>query len=143
MKVFVDTNIIIDLLCTREPFAKDAAEIFKMGYEKRIDLYLSSLTVINAIYVCRKYGYNNSDIIISLKKLCSFCNVTSIGSNEIHESFSSSGSDFEDMVQLHSAVASGADCIVTRDKTGYELSPIQVFEPKEFINHLFFALKKS
>lgn len=132
MRVFVDTNIVIDLICTREPFAKDAVEIFKKGYEKKIELYLSSLTVINTMYVCRKYGYNKDDVVMSLKKLCSFCNITSIGSNEIHKSFANIGSDFEDTVQLQSAVSSGADCIVTRDKTGYDQSPIQVFEPKEF-----------
>ena len=57
MTVFVDTNILIDLLCERESFVQSARMLFAYGYSGRLTLVLSSLSLVNAVYIARKYGY--------------------------------------------------------------------------------------
>lgn len=57
-KVFVDTNIIIDLLAKREPFCKDAQDLFTMSDKKEILLCISSLSFANAYYSIVKHHKN-------------------------------------------------------------------------------------
>ena len=49
MTVFVDTNILIDLLCERESFVQSARMLFAYGYAGRLALVLSSLSLVNAV----------------------------------------------------------------------------------------------
>ena len=55
-RVFLDTNVVIDLLDKREPFWKDAAALFTMAYNGQVELYISSLTYATASYLLRKHG---------------------------------------------------------------------------------------
>ena len=54
-KVFIDTNIIIDLLAKREPFYKDAQDLFTLSDKKEIHLCISSLSFANAYYSIAKH----------------------------------------------------------------------------------------
>ena len=56
MKVFLDTNIVIDLLDKREPFYIDAVELFTLAYKKEITLFVSPMTYATASYLLRKHG---------------------------------------------------------------------------------------
>ena len=50
-KLFVDTNIVIDLLSRREPFFEETAELFSLADKKQVELAISSLTIANSSYV--------------------------------------------------------------------------------------------
>ena len=63
MKVFIDTNIFIDFIAARQPFAKEAAIIFQLADNKEIDLLLSDLTIINTIYILQRLHYPIDEII--------------------------------------------------------------------------------
>ena len=54
-KVFVDTNVIIDLLAKREPFFKDAQDLFTLSDQNEIQLYISALSFANAYYSLSKH----------------------------------------------------------------------------------------
>lgn len=54
MKVRIDTNIILDVLCKRPEYYKDSAKIFKLCEVKEITEVISSLSVPNIIYIMRK-----------------------------------------------------------------------------------------
>ena len=53
-KLFVDTNIIIDLLAKREPFYLEAAELFTMGINKQLEISISVITFVKTNYILRK-----------------------------------------------------------------------------------------
>ena len=57
MKVYIDTNILIDLVCLREPFAEQAQKLFALGYIGKLSLITSALSFVNTIYIGRKYNY--------------------------------------------------------------------------------------
>ena len=53
MTVFVDTNILIDLVCERESFVQSARLLFFFFFSKRLNLVLSSLSLLNSVYLAR------------------------------------------------------------------------------------------
>lgn len=55
-RLFLDTNIVIDLLEKREPFCYDAVKLFTMAYNKRVQLMFSPLTYATASFLLRKHG---------------------------------------------------------------------------------------
>ncbi len=58
-KVFVDTDVILDLLMEREPFQKAAVELFRQIELKNIKGYTSPLIIANLHYLLSKI-YNKS-----------------------------------------------------------------------------------
>ena len=72
MKVYIDTNILIDLVCSREEFLSDAQSLFSLGYAGKIQLSLSALSFINAVYISRKYRFPIQAVKQSLLSIASF-----------------------------------------------------------------------
>lgn len=61
MNVFIDTNIIIDVLDQREKFFEASSNILSLGAENKIELYATALTMANCIYILRKpLGYDGA-----------------------------------------------------------------------------------
>ena len=50
MRVFVDTNVLLDMICQREGFKEDADTIFRYCIEDKLKIVMSALTLINANY---------------------------------------------------------------------------------------------
>lgn len=63
MKVFVDTNILIDYVCRRAPFFLPAKAIFASGYLGKSQIAVSALSIVNSIYIGRKYGSETLKIV--------------------------------------------------------------------------------
>lgn len=76
MKVFVDTNVLIDLVCSRAGFVENAQHLFALGYMRRITLMISSLSFVNTVYIARKYGY--LEVSGALEKISSFVEVVDL-----------------------------------------------------------------
>ena len=54
MKILIDTNVILDVLCNRADFVEDAKKIFKLCEVNKVDGYISALSVPNIVYIMRK-----------------------------------------------------------------------------------------
>lgn len=132
--LFIDTNILIDLLCHRECFA-EAATIINMGMEGNVMLYCSSLTIANCVYNCRK-TLGKEQTAELLKRLCKYIKIAPCGQTEVDAAFGHSSSDFEDVLQYHSAVSAGADIILTRNGKHFSFSAVPVMDCMEFLDTL-------
>ena len=55
-KLFLDTNIVVDLLERREPFCHDAVRLFTMAYNRQVQLVVSPMTYSTASFLLRKHG---------------------------------------------------------------------------------------
>ena len=53
-KVFVDTDIVLELLSARKPYYVHAAELFSLADGTSIKLYVSSLTFAKVNYILSK-----------------------------------------------------------------------------------------
>ncbi|MBP5425655.1 MAG: PIN domain-containing protein [Prevotella sp.] len=130
MKLFLDTNIIIDLITGREPFGRDAAILFQLGRSGN-ELIVSDLSVFNTVYVLQKLRYAKEDIYDILVSLLPTLTVTSMGVSVVERCILRRGKDFEDDAQFFAAVDAKADFIITRNKKDFP-SDDSVVEPQEF-----------
>lgn len=133
MKVFLDTNVIIDFYANREEFFKPASIIIDLAYHGKITLYASALSFVNAYYVLGR-TYKVETLNEKLNALANVCNITPIDEHIIRESLVQHRFDFEDRVQYESACTMSPDVIVTRDIKHFMELPIDVKEPISFLN---------
>ena len=98
MKVFLDTNIIMDFCARRLPFFENASLIIDMGYRKELVLVVSSLTFINVAYILRK-AYPQDLVMQKLANLAKICTVSPIDEEVILTGIRMKAKDFENSVQ--------------------------------------------
>ncbi len=132
MNVFVDSDIILDLIAERDPFYIHAAKLFTLIDQGKIKAYTSPIIFANLHYILRKYK-SNSFALQSLRKLKTLINVLTIGSRVVEQALNSEFKDFEDALQYFTAINNGIKIIVTRNKVDYRKSKITVSTAEEFI----------
>jgi predicted nucleic acid-binding protein len=130
--VFVDTNIVIDLLQKRENFYKEAQELFTKADRKKLKLYISALTFANTYYILSKY-YSSSEAKKILSKFKVLVEVLPTTDKIIDLSLASDFNDFEDAIQFYTALESNLHVIITRNKKDFKNNLIPVFSAKEFL----------
>jgi len=132
-KIFVDTNIVIDLLSRRESFFEEAAALFSLADRKQIELSVSSLTIANTSYaLLRQMDSNKAKSI--LRKLRLIVNILQLDDKIIglalnDETFS----DFEDGLQYFTAIENEQELIITRNLKDFKYSKIPTMTAKQFI----------
>lgn len=135
MTVFVDTNVLIDFVCKRDNFYDNAKKLFALGYIGELELGMSSLSIINAMYIGRKYGI--VPMKERLKSILMFVKVCDIEARVVVEALDGGWKDYEDAVQFRSAVGIHANCIVTRNKKDFTESDIPVYTVDELLESLY------
>ena len=132
MRIFLDTNVLVDFCAEREPFYPDAASIIEMAYDGKVTAIASSLTFVNIAYVLRKVKPHEL-VMQKLEQLMDLCVVLPIDRQIISLASSSRSKDFEDAVQYFSAVQANVDLVITRDAKGFADFEIPVMTPAEFL----------
>lgn len=132
-KVFVDTNIIIDLLAKREPFYKDAQDLFTLSDKKEIELCISSLSFAKAYYSIAKH-HKDVDAKKYLSKFKVLVTVFPLEDKAIELALASDFTDFEDGLQYFIAMDNEAEIIITRNKKDFKSSKIPVMTAGEYLN---------
>ncbi len=132
MKIFVDSDIILDLLAKREPHYIHSAKLFTLIDRQEIAAYASPLIFVNLHYLLKKLT-SNAAALKSLRKLKTLINILPIDERVIEQSLNSDFNDFEDAVQYFTAVNNGIDLILTRNKIDYKKSKITVATAEEFL----------
>ncbi len=133
LKLFLDTNIIIDLLADRKPFSNGAYLIFKEAKKNKWKLYTSSISILTTYYLLEKQietKVANRAIETILKRL----EIQDLTKKELNLAIKSETIDLEDACQIECAKRIGKlNYIVTRDKKGFKKSVIDVINPGELI----------
>lgn len=132
MKVFIDTNIMIDFLENRQPFADNAIRIFELSALGIIELYVSDLTIANVRYITQK-KITLTDFYQAMASLQEYIHITTIGELAVRKAIQIQAKDFEDALQYYSAEFANADVIVTRNITDYYFATLPVLTPSVFL----------
>ena len=132
MKVYLDTNILIDFVCKRVPFYEDAKRLFALGSIGQFDLVTSSLSIVNTIYIGRKYEL--PIVKQRIKSILSFVAVCDLQADVVIKSLDSDWQDYEDSVQSMTAMDTFANCIITRNKKDFRKSVIPVYTIDELMS---------
>lgn len=132
LKVFIDSDIILDLLAQREPYYEYAAKLFTLVDQRKINAYTSPIIFANIHYILKKLK-SNMFALQSLRKIKTMVNVLSIDEKVIEQSLNSDFKDFEDAIQYYTAVNNGIKVILTRNISDYKSSKITVSTSEQFI----------
>lgn len=136
MRVFIDTNILLDHLIGREPYFQSADKIIKLCAEKKIQGYIAAHSITNMFYILRK-DMSEKERREALLELCKILRVEGIDSVKIISGLKNKKfSDFEDCLQEECAAAIKADYIITRNKEDYAFSELQCSTAEEFLEAL-------
>ncbi|MBO6216565.1 MAG: PIN domain-containing protein [Prevotella sp.] len=133
MRVYIDTNILVDLVLARKDFLSDAQRLFALGYANEIQLLVSALSFVNTLYIGKKYKFSIEEVKSKLKIIADFADVVDLRGQNVVDMLDSNWKDYEDATQFRSALDEQADCIITRNKKDYTNSSIEVLTPPEFL----------
>lgn len=132
-KIFVDTNIVIDLLARRKPFFEEAAELFSMADKKQVQLSVFSLTFANTSYaLIRQMDSNKAKSI--LRKLRLILKVLPLDDKILGLALDDMAfSDFEDGLQYFTAIENEQELIITRNLKDFKNSKLPTMTARQFI----------
>lgn len=135
MKIFWDANVLVDLVDQARSGHADAVKLLKQTHKIAATNLCAwhSLSILS--YLCtKKFGRESADEII--QELLKVFEIPATGSTQARRAFAYNTSDYEDALQIASAVAGYADYVVTQDAKGFRQSPIAVVSPKEIVSVL-------
>lgn len=136
MRVLIDTCIIIDVLQSREPFCKEAQELFLAVANKQFIGFLTAKSTTDIYYPTHRCTHDDKETRRILNTLFALFELLDTSGIDCRKAISSDLSDFEDAVMVESAIRSGMDCIVTRNLKDYVKAPLPVYSPSDFLNLL-------
>ena len=129
--LFLDTNIVIDLLEKREPYCYDAVRLFTMAYKKQVRLLISPMTYATASYLLGKHGAEGvRNLLSNLRRLT---HVSTANEHTIDDALASQFDDFEDALQYYSALQAKAEAIITRNGKDFTSSKLPVMTAGEYL----------
>lgn len=131
-RVFVDSDILIDVFSKREPFYADSAYILHMAEKGTCRAFTSPLILANVYYVLRKFS-NKETAMASVQKIRKILGVVDMDQRIVDRALHSSFADFEDALQNYSAENAAMDIILTRNIEHYKDSNLSVLRPTEAI----------
>ncbi len=136
MKVFLDTNILLDVLVERDnkEFTENATMILGLGSNRVLDLYMSVLSVTIIAYVLRNMTAVKKKGII--KDLVSIVKVLPFLPEHVENMLECQMNDIEDAMQVQSAKEGQCDVIVTRNTTDFRDAGLLVISPEEFLKKI-------
>jgi len=133
-RLFLDTNIVIDLLDRREPFCHDAVQLFTRAYYKQVQLIVSPMTYTTASFLLHKHGADGVRKLLSNFRQLS--HVATADERTVDDSLASQFNDFEDAMQYYCALKSKADIIITRNGKDFSASKLPVMTATEYLSTL-------
>ena len=134
-KLFLDTNVVLDLLGEREPFYDSAAKIATLADKGKVKLVVSALTYSTAFYILSKFEGTEA-IKDKLRKFKVIAETSDLTDKIIAKALSSKFSDFEDALQYHCALEMDCNILITRNEKDFKESKISVMTPDEYLKSL-------
>lgn len=131
--VFVDTNIIIDILAQRIDFYEDSQDFFTYAIENKIQLVVSTLSFVNTHYILSEQ-MKKTKVRNTLRKFKTLVTVLPFDNKILELSLGDEFKDFEDGIQYFIALENSCDAIITRNKKDFKKSQIPIMSPKEFLS---------
>jgi predicted nucleic acid-binding protein len=125
MKIYFDTNIVIDILEKREPFFKDSHAAFLMAAERKVEGIIGASAVTDIYYIVRKSRKSKKDALAAVIDLFNTLTVVDTTGGDIHFASVSEITDFEDAVSAAAARREGAAYIITRNTGDFILNFIK------------------
>ena len=134
MKIYFDTNIVIDILKRREPYYKDSNAIFMLAIDKKIEGIIGASAITDIYYILKKEFADTKTTIDIIFDILKIVRPVDVFVHDIFHAAKLDFSDFEDAVISAIAYRENADYIITRNKTDFSKSIVPAITPIEFLD---------
>jgi len=132
LNIFIDSDIILDLLTKRDPYYIHAAKLFTLIDQNKIQAHTSPIVYANLHYLLKKL--TSPDFALqSLRKLKNLVKVLSVDEKVINQALNSDFKDFEDAIQYYTAINNEMKFFITRNISDYQKSQIPVCTAEEYL----------
>lgn len=134
MKVFLDTNVFLDMLVRRDDIScnENALTLLQIARSSKFEFCVSPLTVATTYYVAR----HTEDLAGRMKEILSRMTILPVGEDQVRFSVFFDYPDREDSMQMSCALDGGCDVILTRNMDHFRGSPVFACSPAEFIGRV-------
>ena len=135
MRLFLDTNIVLDVLARREPWFRDSGAVLSLLESDGFEGVVAAHSITTLRYLCSR-ALVSDQATLALLDLLKLVSVAPLNQEMILKAIALGWPDFEDAIQMISAHDIGADYLVTRDRGDFRASPIPVVTPSELLSIL-------
>lgn len=132
MRILFDTNVVLDHLLDRQPFAQDASPLIEYVVQELLDGVLCA-TTLTTIYYISSRNRNESFARSQTFDLVRQFDIASVDRRVLRDAFNSDFTDYEDAVLHEAAGQADVDGIVTRNQRDFRSARLQVFAPAELL----------
>ena len=132
MRVFLDTNILLDVLMNRPDFVADSEAVILRCEALGAGMFVAWHGLATAYYLLKR-GRTETEAMGEVDRILAWARVASAGDAEARQARSLGFTDFEDAMQAASAEACGAHWLITRDAADFAASPVSAISPADFL----------
>ena len=139
MKVFFDTNIILDILDARRKSADTVSIIVEMAKKGEFEVIVTTQSILDSYYITSRCGIRKEEVDRLTKWMMSTLNVRFINEFDLREALKKDNPDFEDSCQLAHADFEGCEFFLTNDRkvlNRTDFSPIKMMTPEQFVDKM-------
>ena len=130
--IFLDTNILVDIVANRLPFSKNVILIFDYCERHKIKMYSSSHSIATMHYIAKRV-VDEKELRSIIEDLLDTISIIAVTESILKKSLKSSHKDFEDAIQYSCAIENNLTTIITRNVKDYKKATIKVLTPESFI----------
>ena len=137
MRVLIDTNVIVDVLQSREPWYKDGQAVFLAAANNVITGCITAKQAADIHFFARKQFVGQENVDEKARQILSgiftiFEVLDSLAEDSL-DAIGVNNEDYEDAMLIRTASRSGMDCIVTRNKEHFSVGSVPVYTPDEIV----------
>ncbi len=134
-RIFLDTNIILDLLAKREPYYESIAKVATLADQKKLTLVASPLSFTTIFYVLNKL--ESTHVVLSkLRKFKIICETGEVNEETVEKGLNSDFKDFEDAIQFFCALHSNCALILSRNAKDFKKATIPIMTAEEYLSSI-------
>jgi predicted nucleic acid-binding protein len=133
MRVFLDANVLVTVLCNEYPHFSACARVLSLVDNKRFEVYTSPLCLaIGAHFAAKKNGKKLARKKVAL--LAEKLRITEMDQSVVERTFANARiQDLEDGFEYYSAIDAKCTFIVSNDKRDFHFAEIDVLDPEQFL----------
>ena len=132
MRIFLDTNILLDIIEQRPPFFAASQQTLERCDALGFDLSVASHGLATLFYITERKAGNAAALAV-IHQILSWAEVAPLGDPEARSALGYGIADYEDALQAAAAAACSADWLITRDANGFAGCPVPILAPEEFL----------
>ena len=140
IKVFLDTNVLIDVLSSvKRPSADYSGRIFQELRNNRIEGVITIQSIVDASYVFRRDNASLDLFLDRILQIRNYVNLEPLDYSDLQDALLSDPSDFEDELQCYHADGAGCDFFITSDRklrNRHTKTGMRFCTPEEFVHIL-------